>query len=136
LSAGYSKKPLAQKLGIVEGKRVAFLHAPGAYRDSLGTMPGGVTVVSGLTEGLDLIQVFAKDRATLEGEFPRLARSIRRDGMIWVSWPKRSSGLQTDLDESAVRLLGLRNGMVDVKICAIDETWSGLKFVIRLKDRQ
>jgi hypothetical protein len=135
LSAGHSKKPLAQKLGIAQGKRVAFLHAPGGYRASLGTLPRAVTVARGPDDGLDLIQIFAKDRATLEREFPPLKRSIKRDGMIWVSWPKHSSGLQTDLDEGAVRLLGLQNGMVDVKTCAIDDTWSGLKFVVRLKDR-
>jgi hypothetical protein len=98
-------------------------------------MPRGVTIARKPTEGLDFIQIFAKDRATLEREFPRLTKSVKPDGMIWVSWPKRSSGLQSDLDESAVRHVGLQGGMVDVKICAIDETWSGLKFVRRLKDR-
>ncbi len=136
MSAGYSKNRLAQKLGIAQGKRVAFLHAPRGYKASLGTLPRGVTVARGPDDGLDLIQIFAEDRATLEREFLPLKRSIKRDGMIWVSWPKRSSGLQTDLDEGAVRLQGLQNGMVDVKICAIDDTWSGLKFVLRLKDRE
>ena len=84
---------------------------------------------------LDFIQLFAASRAELEAEFPRMKQTLSQDGMLWVSWPKRSSKVETDLSDNVVREVGLDNGLVDVKVCAVDQTWSGLKFVRRLKDR-
>jgi hypothetical protein len=135
MSAGYSGKPLVQKLGIKQGHALAFLNAPEDYDRLLGKLPDGVTVVRELKDGLDFIHLFATDRASLEREFPRLKARLKQDGMIWVSWPKGSSKLKTDLSDGAVREVGLKNGLVDVKVCAVDESWSALKFVRRSKDR-
>jgi hypothetical protein len=132
----YSGRPLAHKLGIRSGQKLALLNPPSSYEIDLGELPMGVTVDRELTGGLDLIQLFVKDRATLEKEFPRLKENIKQEGMIWVSWPKRSSKSRADVDENLVRATGLRHGMVDVKICAIDERWSAMKFVMRVKDRR
>jgi hypothetical protein len=136
MPADYSEVPLTHKLGIKPGQKLALLNPPHTYEIGLGELPTGVTVARGLTGGLDLIQLFVKDRTTLETEFPTLKESIKQEGMIWVSWPKRSSKTLTDLDENLVRAIGLRNGLVDVKVCAIDATWSAMKFVIRARDRR
>ena len=134
-SAGYSGKPLAQKLGIKRGQLLTFLNAPHGYHVLLGELPDGVIVTRQLRKESDLIQFFARDTMSLKRDFPRLKSNLKRDGMIWISWPKGSSQLQSDLSENVVRKIGLRNGLVDVKICAVDQTWSALKFVIPLKDR-
>jgi hypothetical protein len=136
MPADYSRRPLAHKLGIRAGQKLALLNPPSSYEINLGELPMGVTVNWELTGGLDLIQLFVKDRATLEKEFPRLKENIKQEGMIWVSWPKRSSKSRGDVDENLVRAIGLRHGLVDVKICAIDGTWSAMKFVMRVKDRR
>jgi len=135
MSAGYSGKPLAQKLGIKKGDVVAFSNAPDDYDRLLGKLPDGVIVARELEGQLDFIQFFATERASLEREFPRLKARLEQGGTIWVSWPKASSGLQTDLSDGVVREVGLKNGLVDVKVCAVDDSWSGLKFVRRVKDR-
>jgi len=135
MSAGYSGKPLAQKLGIRKGDVLAFLNAPDDYDRLLGKLPDGVIVARELEGQLDFIQFFATERASLEREFPRLKARLEQGGTIWVSWPKASSGLQTDLSDGVVREVGLKNGLVDVKVCAVDDSWSGLKFVRRVKDR-
>ncbi len=137
--AGYSGTPLAKKLGIKEGHRLAFVGAPPGYRALLGELPRGVTCTDCADElagGIfDVIQLFAGSRAELAAAFgPALAR-LATAGALWVSWPKRTSGVATDLDEKVVRRAGLALGVVDVKGCAVDETWSGLKFVRRLRDR-
>jgi hypothetical protein len=132
---GYSGKPLAQKLGIEKGDVLAFSNAPDHYDRLLGKLPDGVIVAQGLEGRLDFIQLFAKERAGLEREFPRLMAKLERDGTIWVSWPKASSRWKTDLSDRVVREVGIKNGFVDVKVCAIDDSWSALKFVRRLKDR-
>jgi hypothetical protein len=136
MSAGYSGRPLAQKLGIRRGDVLSLLNAPDGYDDLLGGLPDGVTVVRELKGEPDFIQLFATRRADLEREFPRLEGSLRPGGMMWVSWPKATSGLDTDLSDGVVREVGLKNGMVDVKVCAVDGSWSALKFVRRLKDRK
>jgi hypothetical protein len=135
MSAGYSAKPLAQKLGIRQGDTLAFLNAPDGYESLLGKLPDEATVVRGLNGELDFIQLFATDRASLEREIPGLKARLKKDGMIWVSWPKGSSGLQTDLSDDVVREVGLKNGLVDVKVCAVDESWWALRFVRKSKDR-
>lgn len=89
-----------------------------------------------LGQSLDLIQFFVTEREALDRNFPILKRSLSKSGMLWISWPKRSSGVKADLDEDVIRQIGLKNGLVDIKICAIDDVWSGLKFVYRLKDRR
>jgi hypothetical protein len=136
MSAGYSGRPLAQKLGIRRGDVLALLNAPDDYDGTLGELPDEATVVRELKGKLDFIQMFATDRASLERKFPGLKAALRQDGMIWVSWPKGSSKMETDLSDRVVREVGLRNGLVDVKVCAIDKSWSALKFVRRSRDRR
>lgn len=134
-AAGYSRKPLAQKLGIREGRSLLILHAPEGYARTLGPLPPGVELRRALRGPIDLIHCFATRRAELERELPRLKRALARDGAVWVSWPKRASGVPTDLTEDIVRELALAGGLVDVKVCAVDATWSGLKLVVRVRDR-
>ena len=135
MSAGHSHTPLLKKLGIKSGQRLIFINPPDNYGETLGPLPQSVEV-SGRPEGLlDFIQLFTARRAELETEFPRLKDALSQDGMLWISWPKRSSKVSTDLTQRAVMEIGLGNGLVDVKVCAVDETWSTLKFVRRVKDR-
>jgi hypothetical protein len=136
MSAGYSGKPLAQKLGIRKGDVLAFLNAPDYYDSILGKLPDKVILARGPGWQLDFIQLFATERTSLERELPRSKARLKQDGMIWVSWPKSSSRLRTDLSDGVVREVGLKNGLVDVKVCAVDDSWSALKFVRRLKDRE
>lgn len=135
MPAGYSKKSLVEKLGIKDGYVIAIVGAPGDYAATLGKLPAGVKQSNKLKGPLDFIQFFASKRAHLEERFPKLQTALSPSGMLWVSWPKGSSGVPTDLTENVVREIGLANGLVDVKVCAVDEVWSGLKFVFRLKDR-
>jgi len=136
MSAGYSRRPLVRKLGIREGDVLAFLDAPDGYDRLLGKLPDGATAARGQRRQLDFIQLFATGRADLERELPGLKSRLKQGGTIWVSWPKASSGLETDLSDSVVREVCLESGLVDVKVCAVDDSWSALKFVIRLKDRK
>ena len=133
--AGYSGKSLVDKLGIKPGTRIAILNAPRGYRKTLGTMPRGVTVVTAVRGSLPFIQFFATRRGALEERWTQLARALAPAGALWVSWPKKSSGVATDLTEDVVRAVALAGGLVDVKVCAVDEVWSGLKLVRRPKDR-
>lgn len=135
MSVGYSGRPLAQKLGIRKGDLLAFLNAPDSYDRLLGELPDEVIVARGAERNLNFIQLFATERASLERELPKLNARLKQDGMIWVSWPKGTSKLVTDLSDDVVREVGLKNGLVDVKVCALDDSWSALKFVRRLKDR-
>jgi hypothetical protein len=133
--AGYSATPLVKKLGIKPGARVRFVGAPDGYAALLGPLPEGVQVRQSTRGPLDFIHLFASRRSELERRFAALKGALASDGMLWVSWPKRSSSLPTDLDENLVRRIGLDGGLVDVKVCAVDDDWSGLKFVYRLRDR-
>jgi hypothetical protein len=133
--AGYSGTPLAKKLGIREGHRVAFPSAPDGFARLLGELPEGVTVRSRLRGPLDVIVFFTKGRAELARRLPVLRRAMDPAAGLWIAWPKRSSGVETDMTEDVARELGLANRLVDTKVAAIDETWSGLRLVIRLKDR-
>lgn len=133
--AGYSKRSLVDKLGIKPGHRVAILNAPRGYESALGALPEGATRVASLRSPLELIQYFTVERRELEGAFAKLKAALKDSGALWVSWPKGASKVATDLNENVVREVGLRHGLVDVKVCAVDETWSGLKFVVRRKDR-
>jgi hypothetical protein len=133
--AGYSATPLAKKLGIRAGHRVAFPSAPHGFEDLLGDLPDGVTVKSRASGPLDVIVFFTTSRAELERRLPALRRAMEPAAGLWIAWPKRSSGVDTDMTEDVARELGLANRLVDNKVCAIDETWSGLRLVIRLDDR-
>lgn len=134
--AGYSSTPLPKKLGIKEQSRIAFVNAPKNFKTYLGPLPDGAEIVKRLTKPLDIILLFVTNERALAKDFARHAEKLAINGMIWVAWPKKSSGVATDLSFDRVQRIGLDAGLVDVKICAIDETWSGLKFVFRLKDRK
>ena len=133
--AGYSGTPLIKKLGIKDGFRVAFVHAPDDYDATLGTLPDSVERLS-LSDGeLDFVQAFYIERDKLEEDFAVLKAAIVKNGMVWISWPKKVSKIATDLDENIIREIGLAQGLVDVKVAAVDNIWSGLKFVYRTQDR-
>jgi hypothetical protein len=134
--AGYSSTPLPKKLGIKEQSRIAFVNAPKEFESYLGPLPASAEIVKRLTKPLDIILLFVTVERALAKDFAKFADKLATNGMIWVAWPKKSSGVETDLSFERVQRIGLDAGLVDVKICAIDETWSGLKFVFRLKDRQ
>ncbi|HEY2973177.1 MAG TPA: hypothetical protein VGJ48_11750 [Pyrinomonadaceae bacterium] len=135
--AGYSGTPLAKKLGFKEGFRVGFVNLPRRFKAELGSLPGGVTISSApLPKPLDLILFFADSQQKLKREFPKLAQRLKTNGMLWIAWPKKASGIATDLSDNSVRKIGLDAGLVDVKVCAVNDIWSGLKFVYRLKDRK
>ena len=133
--AGYSSTPLAKKLGIKEGSRIALLNAPQDFQSELGELPDRVQFVMRPIKSLDIVLFFVVLERALARDFARLAEKLATNGMIWIAWPKKSSGVTTDLSFDRVQRIGLDAGLVDVKICAIDETWSGLKFVYRLQDR-
>jgi hypothetical protein len=134
--AGYSGTPLPKKLGIKPGHRVAFVGAPQGFAATLGELPEGVTVMDGEADApLDVAVFFSTALDAIRDAFPLLGPAVHPAGALWMAWPKRASGVATDVTEDRVREVGLAAGMVDVKVCAIDETWSGLKFVYRLKDR-
>jgi hypothetical protein len=133
--AGYSGTPLAKKLGIKEGFRIALVNAPKDFESELGELPGNVQFIRRPAKSLDIILFFVLTERTLTRDFAKLAARLTPNGMLWIAWPKKSSGVATDLSEQRVQRIGLEAGLVDVKVCAIDETWSGLKFVYRLKDR-
>jgi hypothetical protein len=133
--AGYSKRSLVDKLGIKGAQKVHLGNAPRDYRKTLGPMPDGVIVAKSLDGPCDFIQFFAREKAALESAFPDLKKHLAKSGALWISWPKGASKARTDLNENLVREIGLHYGLVDVKVCAVDDVWSGLKFVFRLKDR-
>lgn len=132
---GYSGTPLPKKLGIKDGLRIFFVSAPDEVRAELKTSIAACELVRDATGPLDFAMLFTKSKAELSKEFKRTAKALAPAGMLWVSWPKKSSGVATDLDENIVREIGLAAGLVDVKVCAVTDVWSGLKFVRRLKDR-
>ena len=134
-SAGYSGTPLPRKLGIKPEARVGLIGAPHDFDEVLGELPPGVTVRRRAHGTLDVIVIFVQKRSELERRLPALKKALDQAGGLWVAWPKRSSGVATDLGDGAVREVGLASGLVDNKVCAIDETWSGLRFVYRLADR-
>jgi len=133
--AGYSGTPLPQKLGIKPGSRLALFNAPDGFDRTLGALPDGVRTTGSGTADVDVAVFFTDRQAVLKKRFPGLARAIAPAGALWIAWPKKASKKPTDLDENVVRAVGLGQGLVDVKVCAIDETWSGLKFVVRRADQ-
>ena len=132
---GYSGKPVAQKLGFRDGTRWALRHAPADARALLGALPAGAAEQPLDATGLDLVILFVTERRVLQAELADAAASLRPDGMLWIAWPKRASGVPTDVTEDRVRDVALPTGLVDVKVCAISDVWSGLKLVRRLSRR-
>lgn len=133
--AGYSETPLQKKLGLKSGTSVFIQNAPPHYFDWISPLPADVLVKRTAVKELDFIHTFVKDQKEFKKLFVANKKNLKKDGMMWISWPKKSSGVTTDLDENFIRDFGLQAGLVDVKVCAVDETWSGLKFVYRVKDR-
>jgi hypothetical protein len=133
--AGYSSTPLVEKLGIKRDARLALIGAPADFARILGDLPAGVTVLQRATKSLDVIVAFCVRRVELQRRLARLKSALQPAGGLWIAWPKRASGVPTELTEGTIRELGLSAGLVDNKVCAIDATWSGLRFVIRVRDR-
>lgn len=132
--AGYSGTPLGKKLGLKDHFRCIVTNPPEKYFDWISPLSAEVKFVK-TGKDIDFIHLFVKDLKTFSKQFLTNKKLLNKDGMMWISWPKRSAKIPTDLDENIIRDFGLKNGLVDVKVCAVDETWSGLKFVYRLSDR-
>lgn len=124
-----------QKIGIKPGHRLLLRNHPAGFLSDLGELPEGVAAIDRVAGKVNVAVYFTDKLAALEKDFSSLAKAIAPDGMLWIAWPKKASGKATDLTEDVVRRVALQRGLVDVKVCAIDETWSGLKLVFRLKDR-
>lgn len=136
MMTGYSGTPLVRKLGITAGQTVALLGAPAGFRELLSPLPPDITFVSRLSPGVDVAHLFVSRRSELTRRLPALRARLRDDGVLWVSWPKTTSGVSTDVNENIIRQAALPIGLVDVKVCAVDETWSALKLVIRRELRR
>ena len=134
--AGYSGKPLPQKLGIKPGLTVVTINAPAKYRRLIGKIPDGVTFSDRLKPGSSFVHLFTSRQSDLQKKMSILRGKISDDGTVWVSWPKKSSGISTDVTEDVIREVALPLGFVDIKVCAVDETWSGLKLMIRRENRK
>jgi hypothetical protein len=128
---GYSGTPLARKLGIAEGSRVVVKNAPDNYAQLLRPIPAGAVLEREISQLTDIVHVFSDRKAKLQSELQALRKSIRSNATVWVSWPKKASKVPTDITEDTIRELALPLGFVDVKVCAVNEIWSGLKLVIR-----
>ena len=133
--AGYSQTPLIKKLGIKSGMKISILNPPDDLLKNLGEMPE-IDLIEKPRKEMDFILFFSDSKNEYEKNFPKLEKLLKSNGMLWIAWPKKASKIQTDLSENIIRDFGLANGLVDVKVCAITEKWSGLKFVIRVKDRK
>jgi hypothetical protein len=129
--AGYSNTPLAQKLGIKSGSNVLITGAPAGYLKSLEPLPAGVRIANRLSASVDVAHLFTADKAALENSLAAFRRKLGPTAIVWVSWPKKKSGVPTQVNEDIVRRVALPMGFVDVKVCAIDDVWSGLKLVVR-----
>lgn len=130
-TAGYSGTPLVKKLGIKPGATVLLVSAPADYISSLHELPGGVVFAKRLADNVDLVQHFTTQRSELAVQLARYREVLRSDAVVWVSWPKKAAKVATDITEDTVREVALPLGWVDVKVCAVDATWSGLKLVVR-----
>ena len=129
--AGYSGTPLSKKLGIKPGMAIHAVDAPAGYRTLLAPLPDDVTFAPRVSHAVDVIHVFATSASALTKTLPRLRTQMRADAMVWVSWPKKAAKVPTDITEDVIRAVALPTGLVDVKVCAVDEVWSGLKLVVR-----
>ncbi len=135
MPVGYSGTPLVKKLGIKPGMRVVFVRDPKHFASLLGPLPEDVRLLSRAGRDMDYVHLFVREQADLERRLANLEPRLARDGTLWISWPKKTSPLAKDLSGNGVRALGLAAGLVDVKVCAVDEDWSGLKFVRRVSQR-
>ena len=135
MSSGYSGTPLVKKLGIKDNFKVRLINSPDNYFELLGDLPNDVKFLQRKSKDLDFIHLFAKDIKTFEKSFFKIKDEIKKDGVIWVSWYKKASKITTDMSEDVIRNTALANGLVDVKVCAVDEKWSGLKIVWRKENR-
>jgi hypothetical protein len=133
--AGYSGTPLPQKLGIKEGHVVATVGAPASFTKTLGTLPTGARVVGDANAKRDVVIAFVTERAALARGLAAWTKAIHPAGALWIAWPKQASGVPTDIVEDTIRAVALPTGLVDNKVCAIDDTWSGLRLVVRLERR-
>jgi hypothetical protein len=133
--AGYSGTPLVKKLGIKEGVVMYVFKSPPDYFEWLSPLPKDITVKERLNGEFDFIHSFVSESQIFKKEFVQYKKHLKKNGTLWISWPKKSSKVPTDLDENLIRDFGLTEGLVDVKVCAVDEVWSGLKFMFRIKDR-
>jgi len=133
--SGYSGTPLAKKLGIKAGANVCLSHAPKHYGGLVAPLPDGVRLVGRVSEATDLIHIFVTRRKDLERALKSTLKAMRSNAAVWVSWPKKSSGVATDVTEDTIRAVALPMGLVDVKVCAVDDVWSGLKLVVRKERR-
>lgn len=129
------KRTVAEKLGIKANMQVVVINVPDDYQSIIGQLPDNVSITNQLNTKTDFIHFFVKEKKYLEDAFPILMRMLKTNGSLWISWPKRSAKVNTDLNENIVREIGLAKGLVDVKVCSMNEIWSGLRFVYRLKDR-
>jgi len=134
--AGYSGTPLAKKLGIKEGSKLRLVNQPDYYFSLFTDMPEQIQFLTDKKSSKDLVHYFTKEKKALLKDITALRNEIFPDGMIWISWPKKASKITTDITEDVIREIALSNGLVDVKVCAVDETWSGLKLVVPVKDRK
>ncbi|HVO74167.1 MAG TPA: hypothetical protein VMT35_09105 [Ignavibacteriaceae bacterium] len=134
-TAEYSGTSLANKLGIKENFRIKLINEPEYYFELFTDMPRGIEIVNDEKSPKDLIHYFSKNAEVLFKEIKKLKKEIKQDGIIWISWPKRASGVQTDVTEDFIRDMALKIGLVDIKVCAVDEVWSALKLVIPVKER-
>ncbi|MEO7767167.1 MAG: hypothetical protein ABIS01_07065 [Ferruginibacter sp.] len=134
-TAGYSGTPLAKKLGIKSGFKIRLVNQPGNYFSLFHDLPASITILTEKKSRKNLIHYFALQAKDLQRDIPFLKNEIEPDGMIWISWPKKASKVSTDITEDTIRKFALANGLVDIKVCAVDDTWSGLKLVIPVKDR-
>jgi len=134
--AGYSATPLAKKLGIDVGSRIYLSDAPKNYLTLVAPLPEGIRVVRKIDGETDIVHIFSTERAHLAAALRATLKRIKPDGTIWVSWPKKSSKVPTDLTEDTIRDAALPMGLVDIKVCAVDEIWSGLKLVLRKENRR
>ena len=135
MTAGYSGTPLAKKLGIKEGFRVATINAPDNFAELIEPLPGAVSITEGSAANADLIHLFTNSRDELFAKLAACSRQIKQNGSIWVSWYKKAAKLPTEITEDTVREAAFPLGLVDIKVCAVDEKWSGLKLVIRKENR-
>jgi hypothetical protein len=135
-SSGYSGAPLARKLGLKEGFKIRLINAPDHYYALFDDWPKTITQPADSGVKKDFIHYFATEARALREALPRLKSEMRPAASLWISWPKKSAGVATDVSESVVRNAALAIGLVDIKVCAVDEIWSGLKLVIPVKDRQ
>jgi len=133
--AGYSGTPLAKKLGIKKDSKIVLVNPPNNYLELLAPIPDGVKLLPRVTNDTDLVHIFSTNKEELRSRLRDFLIKLKRDGMIWVSWPKKAAKVPTDITEDTIREIALPLGLVDIKVCAVDHTWSGLKLVIRKENR-